>query len=445
MEKRWLIREQGERNEVEALRDALNVDLVISTLLVQRGIKTFDEAKSFFRPQLEDLHDPFLMEDMTQAVDRIGSAMNRHEKILVYGDYDVDGTTAVALVYSFLTKHYDNVGFYIPDRYSEGYGVSSKGIQYAKENNYSLIIALDCGIKAVDKVKEASKLDIDFIICDHHTPGDEIPGAVAVLDPKRKDCNYPFKELSGCGVGFKLVQAFAKIHDIPFDELIPLLEFVAVSIASDIVQIIDENRTLAHFGLKQLNENPNPGLKSILKIANLDKKELDITELVFKVGPRINAAGRMKSGSSSVELLIADSFTKAYTLCNKVNGYNIDRRKVDQEITGQALQMISGNPKLLNSKSTVLFNPDWHKGVIGIVASRMIETYFKPTVILTSSNGFATGSARSVPGFDLYKAMQSCSHLLENYGGHMYAAGLTLKTENVESFTECFEKVVSET
>ena len=445
MEKRWLIREQGERNEVEALRDALNVDSVISTLLVQRGIKTFDEAKSFFRPQLEDLHDPFLMADMTQAVDRIGSAMNRHERILVYGDYDVDGTTAVALVYSFLSKHYDNVGFYIPDRYSEGYGISSKGIQYAKENNYSLIVALDCGIKAVDKVKEAKKLGIDFIICDHHTPGDKIPEAVAVLDPKRKDCNYPFKELSGCGVGFKLVQAFAKIQDIPFDEQIPLLGFVVVSIASDIVQIIDENRTLAYFGLKQLNENPNPGLKSILKIAGIDKKELDITELVFKVGPRINAAGRMKSGSSAVELLIADSYTKAYTLCNKINGYNLDRRKVDQEITGQALQRISNDPKFLNSKSTVLYNPDWHKGVIGIVASRMIETYFKPTVILTSSNGFATGSARSVPGFDLYKAMQSCSHLLENYGGHMYAAGLTLKKENIESFTECFEKAVSET
>ena len=445
MEKRWLVKEQGERNEVEALSDALNVDSVISTLLVQRGIKTFDEAKSFFRPQLEDLHDPFLMEDMTQAVDRIGSAMNRHERILVYGDYDVDGTTAVALVYSFLSKHYDNVGFYIPNRYSEGYGVSSKGIHYAKENNYSLIIALDCGIKAVDKVKEAKKLDIDFIICDHHTPGEEIPGAVAVLDPKRKDCNYPFKELSGCGVGFKLVQAFAKIHDISFDELVPLLGFVAVSIASDIVQIIDENRTLAHFGLKELNENPNPGLKSILKIAGIDKKELDITELVFKVGPRINAAGRMKSGSSAVELLIADSFTSAYTMCNKVNGYNLDRRKVDQEITGEALQMISGDSKLLNSKSTVLYNPDWHKGVIGIVASRMIETYFKPTVILTSSNGFATGSARSVPGFDLYKAMQSCSHLLENFGGHMYAAGLTLKKENIDLFIECFEKAVSET
>lgn len=445
MEKRWIIKDQGEKSEVEALSEALNVDKIVSTLLVQRGIKGFEEAKSYFRPQLEDLHDPFLMADMTQAVDRIGSAMNRHERILVYGDYDVDGTTAVALVYSFLRRKSDNVGYYIPDRYSEGYGVSSQGIQYAKENNYSLIVALDCGIKAVDKVKDAGKMGIDFIVCDHHTPGNELPDAVAVLDPKRKDCNYPYKELSGCGVGFKLVQALAKINDIPFEELVPLLGLVAVSIASDIVHINGENRTLAYYGLKELNQNPNPGLKSILKIAGVDKKELNITDLVFKVGPRINAAGRMKSGSSAVELLLAENATKAASMSHIINDYNLDRRKVDQGITQEALQHISNDPKMMNRKSTVLYNPDWHKGVIGIVASRLIETHFRPTVILTASNGLATGSARSVPGFDLYKAMLSCSHLLKNFGGHMYAAGLTLEKDNIEAFNECFEKVVSET
>jgi single-stranded-DNA-specific exonuclease len=445
MEKRWIIKEKGKKSEIDELSEALNVDRIISTLLVQRGIKNFEEAKSYFRPQLEDLHDPFLMADMNQAVDRIGSAMNRHERILIYGDYDVDGTTAVALVYSFIKKQYDNVGYYIPDRYSEGYGVSSQGIQYAKENNYSLIVALDCGIKAVNKVKDAKNIGIDFIVCDHHTPGDELPDAVAVLDPKRKDCNYPYKELSGCGVGFKLVQALAKIHSIPFEELVPLMGLVAVSIASDIVHINGENRTLAYFGLKQLNENPNPGLKSILKIAGVDKKELNITDLVFKVGPRINAAGRMKSGSSSVELLLAENVTQATRMSGIINDYNLDRRKVDQGITREALQFISNDPKLLNRKSTVLYNPDWHKGVIGIVASRLIETHFRPTVILTASNGLATGSARSVPGFDLYKAMQACSHLLENFGGHMYAAGLTLEKDNIEAFGDCFEKVVSET
>ena len=444
MEKRWILKDKGNKKEIDALSEAFNVKENISSLLVQRGLKSYDEAKQFFRPQLEDLYDPFLMKDMTQAIDRIGMAMNRHERILIYGDYDVDGTTAVALVYSFLRDHYDNLGYYIPNRYSEGYGISSQGIDFASDNNYSLIIALDCGIKAVERVKYAKEKKIDFIICDHHTPGNKLPDAVAVLDPKRSDCNYPFKELSGCGVGFKLVQAFAKISGISFDSLIPLLDLVAVSIASDIVPIFDENRVLAFYGLQQLNSDPSAGLKTICRISGLSEKEINISDVVFKIGPRINAAGRMESGAKAVELLLAENEKQAHILGDKINTYNLDRRKVDQEITGEALQTICQDYKLLNSKSTVIYNPSWHKGVIGIVASRLIETYFRPTVVLTASNGLATGSARSVPGFNLYKAMEACSHLLVNFGGHMYAAGLTLKTENIEEFKECFEKAVSE-
>ena len=443
MEKRWIIKEQGDKKEVDALAEALNVKEDIANLLVQRDIKSYDVARQFFRPQLEDLYDPFLMKDMTQAIDRIGTAINRHERILIYGDYDVDGTTAVALVYSFFSEHYDNLGFYIPDRYTEGYGISTQGIDFASDNNFSLIIALDCGIKAIEKIKYANRKNIDFIVCDHHTPGKQLPDAVAVLDPKRSDCDYPYKELSGCGVGFKLVQAFARINGIPFDSLIPLLDLVAVSIASDIVPIIDENRVLAYFGLQQLNSNPRPGLKIICQIAGLGEKEISISDVVFKIGPRINAAGRMETGSKAVELLLAANDKQSYGIGNTINVYNTDRRKIDQEITSEALQTICKDHKMLNSKSTVIYNPSWHKGVIGIVASRLIETYYKPTVVLTESNGFATGSARSVPGFNLYKAMEACSHLLVSFGGHMYAAGLTLKKENVEAFGECFEKAVS--
>lgn len=444
MEKRWIVKEQGDKKEVDSLAEALNVKESIANLLVLRDIKSFDKARQFFRPKLEDLYDPFLMQDMTQAIDRIGTAINRHERILIYGDYDVDGTTAVALVYAFFRDHYDNLGFYIPDRYSEGYGISTQGIDFASENNYSLIIALDCGIKAIKKVKYAKEKNIDFIICDHHTPGAELPAAVAVLDPKRTDCDYPFKELSGCGVGFKLVQAFARINGISFDSLIPLLDLVAVSIASDIVPIVDENRVLAFFGLQQLNADPRPGLKTICRIAGLGEKEISISDVVFKIGPRINAAGRMETGAKAVELLLAEDDKQSFGIGNTINVYNQDRRKIDQEITSEALQTICQDHKMLNSKSTVIYNPSWHKGVIGIVASRLIETHYKPTVVLTESNGFATGSARSVPGFNLYKAIESCSHLLVSFGGHMYAAGLTLKKEDVEEFGECFENAVSE-
>lgn len=444
MEKRWIVKEQGDKKEVDSLAEALNVKESIANLLVLRDIKSFDKARQFFRPKLEDLYDPFLMQDMTQAIDRIGTAINRHERILIYGDYDVDGTTAVALVYAFFRDHYDNLGFYIPDRYSEGYGISTQGIDFASENNYSLIIALDCGIKAIKKVKYAKEKNIDFIICDHHTPGAELPAAIAVLDPKRTDCDYPFKELSGCGVGFKLVQAFARINGISFDSLIPLLDLVAVSIASDIVPIVDENRVLAFFGLQQLNADPRPGLKTICRIAGLGEKEISISDVVFKIGPRINAAGRMETGAKAVELLLAEDDKQSFGIGNTINVYNQDRRKIDQEITSEALQTICQDHKMLNSKSTVIYNPSWHKGVIGIVASRLIETHYKPTVVLTESNGFATGSARSVPGFNLYKAIESCSHLLVSFGGHMYAAGLTLKKEDVEEFGECFENAVSE-
>ncbi len=445
MDKRWVIKKPGDAAEVAVLTKALDVDKSVANLLVQRGLKSFDDARYFFRPRLEDLHDPFSMLDMNQAVDRVMSAMDRNEKILVYGDYDVDGTTSVALLFSFFNKYYSNLGYYIPDRDTEGYGVSTKGVDYAKDNNYSLIISIDCGIKAVEKVKYAKDKGIDFIICDHHVPGDNLPDAVAILDPKRKECGYPFKELSGCGVGFKLIQAYAKINEIDFEELIPLLQLVAVSIAADIVPIVGENRILAFHGLEQLNTNPGEGIKSIRKIAGIADRVVDITDVVFKIGPRINAAGRMETGSKSVELLLAKNQKEAYEMSQKIDGYNKDRRVVDQGITQDALHRISSDQKLLYSKSTVLYNPEWHKGVIGIVASRLIETYFRPTVVLTESNGMATGSARSVPGFDLYKAMESCSHLLENFGGHMYAAGLTLRKENISEFEECFERAVSET
>jgi len=442
--KRWVIKDVDDEKLITSLSKEINISKTISKLLVQRGIDTYEKAKQFFRPGIDDLIDPFLMKDMNQAVDRIGTAINRHERILVYGDYDVDGTTSVALIFSFFKTIYDNLGYYIPDRYDEGYGISTKGINYASENNYSLIIALDCGIKAVEKIKYASEKHIDFIICDHHMPGEIIPDAVAVLDPKRPDCDYPFKELSGCAVGFKLIQAFARIHGIPYDHLSPFLDLVAVSIASDIVPMVGENRALAFLGLQQLNIAPGIGLRSICKIAGLAGKEISISDVVFKIGPRINAAGRMENGSRAVELLIASNQKDALSGGNEIDAYNHQRRIVDQAITREALLTISKDNRLLNSKSLVLYNPNWHKGVIGIVASRLIESYYRPTVVLTLSNEKVTGSARSVAGFDLYQALESCSHLLENFGGHMYAAGLTLKKENIEAFSQCFEKVVSE-
>lgn len=363
---------------------------------------------------------------------------------MIYGDYDVDGTTAVSLIYSFLKNYFTEIDYYIPDRYSEGYGVSLKGIDHAARLGYSLVIALDCGIKAVEKIKYASAKGVDFIICDHHNPGDEIPAAVAVLDPKRPDCSYPYKELSGAGVGFKLLQAFASRKEIPFDEVKKHLDLVAVSIASDIVPITGENRVLAYYGLKQINEAPSTGLRAIIRISGIDQKEITIDDIVFKIGPRINAAGRMESGRKSVDLLICEEEEAARLISEKIDTFNVDRRNVDSTITREALEIIRSDEKLRSRKSTVLYNEEWHKGVIGIVASRLLDYYYRPTVILTRSNGLATGSARSVNGFDLYQAIEACSDLLENFGGHKYAAGLTMKLTNIQAFSERFEKVVSE-
>ncbi len=444
MEKNWIIKEQGDNVVVKQLMKSLDVPQPLANLMVQRGITSFEEAKSFFRPGLENLHDPFLMKDMNIAVDRISSAIYKNEKILIYGDYDVDGTTSVALMYSFFRNIYPNIDFYIPDRYTEGYGISYKGIDYAHENNCKLMITLDCGIKAVDKIKYASSLGLDVIICDHHLPGDKVPASTAVLDPKQEGCNYPYKDLSGCGVGFKLMQAYSRVNGIPFENLVQYLDLVAISIASDIVPLTGENRILAHFGLIQLNENPRMGIAKIIKESDIRKK-ITIEDIVFKIGPRINAAGRMESGNKAVELMVSEDGMLAEEMSREIDNCNRDRRSVDRNITTEALRMISSDPRHLNARTTVLFNPQWHKGVIGIVASRLIETYYRPTIILTESNGFATGSARSVAGYDLYQAIESCSDLLENFGGHMYAAGLTMKKENVPVFIERFEEAVTRT
>lgn len=443
MNKNWKIKTPGNTATVELLMDVLGVEKPIANLLVQRDINSFEEAKAFFRPDISLLHDPFLMKDMDRAVQKIQNAILNSEKILVYGDYDVDGTTSVAMVYSFLKKFTNEILYYIPNRDTEGYGISFKGIDFAFNNKVELIIALDCGIKATDKIRYANDKNIDFIICDHHYPGDTLPAAVAVLDPKRNDCSYPYKELTGCGVGFKLLQAYCTNNNISPDYLECYLDLVAVSIASDIVPINGENRILAYFGLKQLTTSPCPGLKSIIKIAGLENKEIVIDDIVYKIGPRINAAGRIENGIKAVELLVADDAEQALSLVGNIDNYNNTRKNIDSNITSEAQHLIAADPDLKESNSLVLFNPKWHKGVIGIVASRLIETYYRPTVILTESNGMATGSARSVEGFDLYKAISECSNLLENFGGHMFAAGLTLKIENVPAFKQKFEEVVS--
>lgn len=445
MEKNWILKSQGSAEEVDTLSVQLNISKPLAVLLVQRGINSFESARRFFRPELDHLHDPFLMKDMENAVQRIESAIAGGENILIYGDYDVDGTTSVALVYTFLKTFYDPLDFYIPDRYNEGYGISEEGIDYAREKRVSLVIALDCGIKAVEKVAHAKLHGIDFIICDHHNPGEVIPPAVAVLDPKREDCPYPDKELSGCGVGFKLIQAFAQRNDIPFEQLMPYLDLVAVSIASDIVPVTGENRVLAHHGLKQLNKSPRTGLKTIIELAGIHEKEITVDDVVYKIGPRINAAGRMESGKSAVSLLITEDMDQAKVMGEKVNTYNVTRRDIDSTITQEALDQINNDPELQKRKSTVLFDRNWHKGVIGIVASRLIDTWYRPTVILTESNGFATGSARSVFGYDLYQAVEACSDLLVNFGGHKYAAGLTMKLDNISKFQKRFEEYVNET
>jgi single-stranded-DNA-specific exonuclease len=476
MQKRWVNKPEGDAESIRKMSELLGIDRYLSGLLVQRGISTFEDAKAFFRPSLSKLHDPFIMKDMDRAVDRIEQAIAAQEKILVYGDYDVDGTSAVALVYSFINRLHEPVDFYIPDRYTEGYGISVKGIDYAAENGFGLIIALDCGIKAVEKITYAREKGIDFIVCDHHRPGADLPPAFAVLDPKRADCPYPYKELSGCGIGFKLIQAIAQRRNLPFEDLHEYLDLVVISIASDIVDITEENRVLAYFGLKLINSKPRPGIEALLHYAGVHAKasdivsseksgsekrearseikngnslcydkELTVTDLVFTLGPRINAAGRIESGKNSVRLLIAKSLEDARTIAVQINNYNTERKNLDKIATDEAIAMISGDEKLRNAKSTVIFQPGWHKGVIGIVASRLTETFYRPTIVLTSSSAdLITGSARSVKDFDIYEAVDACSGLLEHFGGHKYAAGLSLKPENLEPFREKFEEFVTE-
>ena len=415
---KWIPKEPADPAKVGRLATELGIDSVLAELLVKRGVETFDEARRFFRPSLDALHDPFQMKDMDAAVERLHKAISGGEKILVYGDYDVDGTTAVALVYSFIQRFTDKVDFYIPDRYDEGYGVSYKGIDWAADGGFSLIITLDCGIKAVDKVEYARSKGVEVIICDHHLPGEALPAAVAVLDPKREDCSYPFDDLSGCGVGFKLVHAYSIRYGISFDTLIPLLDLLVVSISSDLVTMVGENRILAHFGLKQLNENPCKGLAAMINLSNLEPGHISIDDIVFKIGPRINAAGRMESGRLAVELLKATDAMAAMRIGEKINENNNDRKNIDREITQEALEMVQSGKCLAHENVTIVYNPKWSKGVVGIVASRLVEAYYKPTVVLTKSNGFVTGSARSIAGFDLYEAIENCADLLENFGGH---------------------------
>ena len=455
IDKRWEVKAQGDPAAVAQIAASTNISPVLANLLVQRGIDTVEKAKKFFDPQLADLHNPFLMKDMERAVKRVEQAVERNERIMVYGDYDVDGTTAVALVYKFLRQiGHTNLMFYIPDRYTEGYGISRKGIDIAAKKGVKLVIALDCGIKAVEKVDYAKQKGVDFIICDHHLPAEQIPAAVAVLDPKRTDCTYPFDELSGCGVGFKLVQAYAQTHNIPFEKIVWLLDLLVVSIASDIVPLVDENRILAHYGLRCLNSYPSEGLLSIINICKLDRSNITIDDIVFKIGPRINAAGRMRmdeydendtpsGGYAAVKLLVEGDEAAATKFGGVIDGFNQDRKSIDRSVTQEAHDYIESHPELKSRKSTVIYNPKWMKGIVGIVASRLIETYYRPTVVLTQSNGFVTGSARSIPGFDLYQAVESCSDLLENFGGHMYAAGLTMRPENVEEFARRFNDYVA--
>ncbi|TXK46744.1 single-stranded-DNA-specific exonuclease RecJ [Pontibacter qinzhouensis] len=446
MEKRWVYNEEALPEVISELADSLKISTTLASILCQRDICTFEEAKAFFRPCLSSLHDPFLMKDMDLAVNRINKALHNSEKILVYGDYDVDGTTSVALMYSFLRTHTQHVEFYIPDRYKEGYGVSQQGVEWAAENGFTLIISLDCGIKSADKVAFASSLGVDFIICDHHLPDEDIPQAVAVLDPKRPDCLYPFKELSGCGVGFKLIQAFCYQNNIEQEEAFKLLDLVVVSISADIVPIVGENRVLAHYGLKQINgtDGMRPGLEALKELADITGP-MDVTSVVFGFAPRINAAGRMGDAKRSVRMLLAETKEEAYQVADIINESNKERRSKDSNITKEALQMIEEDDFLRTANSTVLYKDSWHKGVIGIVASRCIEKYYRPTIILTQSNGKASGSARSVHGFNVHNAIESCSDLLDQFGGHMYAAGLTLPVENIPAFRERFEAFVSDT
>lgn len=445
MQKRWKIKPQSNPEDVKELSSKLNnIDSTLANILLQRGITDFENAKQFFRPSLDEIHDPFLMKDMDKAVERLQQAIDAGEKILIYGDYDVDGTTSVALVYSYLSNYYPNLEYYIPDRYAEGYGVSFKGIDYAAENNCKLIIALDCGIKAIEKVDYATEKGVDFIICDHHRPGDKIPKAAAVLDPKRNDCDYPYEGLSGCGVGFKLMQAWTKQTQKDETKLFEYLDLLAISTCADIVPITDENRIFVYYGLKKINENPRLSIQVMKELSDIRNPEMTVMDVVFTFAPRINAAGRISSGKKAVEMLVAEDRAVIEEVGKKINAYNEERRGLDKSITEEALSFFVDNEELHSRKSTVLFKEDWHKGVIGIVASRLIETHYKPTIILTESNGKATGSARTVEGFDVYNAIDACSDLLEQFGGHTAAAGLTLKKENVDAFIKKFEEVVCE-
>ncbi len=434
--------EQAKR--AEHLAGMLNLHPVIGTLLVERGVETVEEAKQFFRPQLTQLHDPFLFKDMKVAINRLNEALGRKERILVYGDYDVDGVTAVALVYKFLHQYCTNIDYYIPDRYEDGYGVSHKGVDYAHETGVKLIIVLDCGIKAVEEIAYAKSLGIDFIICDHHVPDKQLPPAAAVLNAKRVDHTYPYEHLCGCGVGFKLIQAFAASNGIPFSELIPLLDLCAISIASDIVPILGENRILAYHGLRQINQSPSVGVKAIIDVCGLSDKEIMLTDIIFKIGPRINASGRIQNGKESVALLIEKDPEKAREMAEVINHYNEQRKDLDKVMTEQANQIVASIDERHEHKGIVIYNEEWHKGIIGIVASRLTEIYNRPSVVLTRDNDLATGSARSVAGFDIYKAIESCEDLLENFGGHTYASGLTLKAVNVPEFKRRFEEYVDE-
>ena len=437
MEKRWII-QKSDQKFVQKLAKDLGVNHIVAHLLVLRGIENFDDAKRFFRPELKHLHDPFLMKNMQDAVDRIEKAIANKEKVLVYGDYDVDGTTSVAMMYSFLKRFSPEIEYYIPCRYEEGYGISLKGIDYAKKNNFSLIIALDCGIRAFNQVDYANEKEVDFIICDHHNPADKIPNAIAILNPKQSDCNYPYKELSGCGVGFKLIQAYSQKNNIDFSEISEYLDLLTVSIGADIVPMTGENRVFSYFGLKQINTQPRAGLKALMDIAN-KIKELSISDVVFGIAPRINAAGRIEHAKKAVEILVEQDLDRAKKLASFIEENNVTRRNLDQNITKEALEMIDEN-----KKSTVVFSKNWHKGVVGIVASRVIESHYKPTIVLAEKDGILTGSARSVHDFDLYEAISKCAHLCEKFGGHKYAAGLSIKKDNLSEFIIAFEKAVSQ-
>lgn len=442
--KRWLAKEiPAEQTIIQKLQNELRVSKYFATLIAQKGITSFDEAKQFFNPSINDLHDPFLMKGMDKAVNRLADSIENNENILVYGDYDVDGTTSVALVYNYLSEFYNNLLFYIPDRFSEGYGISKQGIDYAEKNNCKLLIVLDCGIKGNKAIDYANSKNIDVIVCDHHTPGDTLPKAFSILNPKQKDCNYPFKELSGCGVGFKFMQAFSQREK---KEISPFkyIDLVAVSIASDIVYMTDENRTLTYLGLKKLNENPIVPFKAMINILEL-KKELNVGDLVFIFGPRLNASGRLAHAKNTVDFLVCKNIPDATKIAQTIDKTNINRKEIDQSITQEALEVINENEEFQKRKTTVLYSDSWHKGVIGIVASRLIEKYYRPTILLAESNGMLTGSARSVAGFDLYSAIESCSEYIEQFGGHKFAAGLSIKKENFDKFSEKFEKVVSET